>query len=136
MDDLNTSMQAIWALINGKSIDPVPPSGVISGTDNRDVASLHVRAVETAATVSHDRRLLTIAFHRFNCQHVAGLCKSFADSPEKLGRIKNGGGDPMYEHYASDSSEAEALLGRPFISAEECIKQTALRLWEIENTLS
>ncbi|KAJ6567343.1 NAD-P-binding protein [Mycena vulgaris] len=136
MEDLNTSTQTIWSLVNGKSTDPVPLSGVISGTDIRDVAALHVRAVETASTVSHDRRLLAIAFHRFNCQHVASLCESFADSPEKLGRIKNGGGDVMYEHYASDSSEAEALLGRPFIGADECIKDTALRLWELESMLS
>ncbi|KAJ7122891.1 hypothetical protein C8R44DRAFT_918561 [Mycena epipterygia] len=136
MADLNNSSHTIWSLINGKSTDPVPPSGIISGTDLRDVAALHVRAIETADSMSHDRRLLAIAFHRFNCQHVAALCESFVDSPEKLGRIKNGGGDPMYEHYASDSSEAEALLGRPFISPEICIKDTALRLWEIEkNTL-
>ncbi|KAF7330822.1 NAD dependent epimerase/dehydratase [Mycena venus] len=136
LETLNTSSQAIWSLINGKSTDPVPPSGVISGTDIRDVAALHVRAVETAATASEDRRLLAVAFHRFNCQYVASLCKSFADSPEKQQRIKNGGGDPMYEHYDADSSEAEVLLGRPFIDADQCLKDTALRLWEIESMLS
>jgi nucleoside-diphosphate-sugar epimerase len=136
MQDLNTSTQVIWSLINGKSTDPVPASGVISGTDVRDVAALHVRAIETAPSEAHDRRLLAMGFHGFNCQHVASLCQSFADSPEKLARIKNGGGDPMYEHYASDSSEAEALLGRPFISAGKCVKDTALKLWEVEAALN
>ncbi|KAF8211599.1 NAD-P-binding protein [Mycena galopus ATCC 62051] len=135
MDALNTSSQVVYSLVNGHSSDPVPPTGVTSGADVRDVAALHVRAVETAATVSEDRRLLAIAFHRFNCQLVASLCQSFADSPEKHQRIRNGGGDPMYEHYETDTSEAEALLGRPFIGADQCMKDTALRLWEIEKSL-
>ncbi|KAJ7291602.1 hypothetical protein C8J57DRAFT_1163686 [Mycena rebaudengoi] len=136
MQDLNTSTQVIWSLINGKSSDPVPASGVISGTDVRDVAALHVRAIETAPSVAHDCRLLAMAFHGFNFQHVASLCQSFSDSPEKLVHIKNGGGDPMYEHYASDSSEAEELLGRPFLSAGKYVKDNALKLWEIEAALN
>ncbi|KAJ7215115.1 hypothetical protein B0H12DRAFT_1032652, partial [Mycena haematopus] len=113
MAGLNTSSKAIWNLINGKSTDPVPKSGIVSGTDVRDVAALHVRAVETAATATEDRRLIAIAFDRFNSQHVASLVKSFADAPEKLARIKNGGaeGDPNYPHYDVDTKEAEAVLG-------------------------
>ncbi|KAJ7179555.1 hypothetical protein C8R46DRAFT_1074078 [Mycena filopes] len=138
MSDLNTSSQYFWSLINGKSTDPIPATGILTGTDVRDVAALHVRAVQTASTVSYDRRLLAMAFHSFNSHHVASLVKTFADSPEKLQRIKNGDstGDFVYEHYTSDSSEAEALLGRPFIDADQCAKDTALRLWELESTLS
>ncbi|KAJ7179541.1 hypothetical protein C8R46DRAFT_887259 [Mycena filopes] len=138
MNDLNTSSQAFWSLINGTPPDPIPTTGSLSETDVRDVAALHVRAVHTASTTSHDRRLLAMAFHTFNCQHTASLVKSFANSPEKLQRIKNGDsvGDFFYEHYTSDSSEAEALLGRPFIGADACAKETALRLWELERTLS
>ncbi|KAJ7727957.1 hypothetical protein B0H16DRAFT_248227 [Mycena metata] len=137
MDDLNTSSQTFWSLINGKPTDPIPATGILTGTDVRDVAALHVRAIETAHTVSYDRRVLAMAFHSFNCHHVASLLKSFADSPEKLQRIKNGGSaaDPVYEHYVSDSSEAEALLGRPFIGADQCAKETALRLWQLEDAL-
>ncbi|KAJ7499377.1 NAD dependent epimerase/dehydratase [Mycena latifolia] len=137
MADLNTSSAAIWALVSGNATDAVPPSGVVSGTDVRDVAALHVRALDTAGGAPRDRRLLAIAFHRFNRAHVASLAESFAGAPERLARIKNGdpGGDVVYEHYASDSSEAEALLGRPFIGADECIRDTALRLWEIEGRL-
>ncbi|KAJ7477191.1 NAD dependent epimerase/dehydratase [Mycena galericulata] len=103
-----------------------------------------VRAVETASSAngnaSTDRRLLAITFHRFNHEHVAALRAAFAGEADRarLTRIKNGGGeeaDPVYEHYSSDSSAAEALLGRPFISADECIRDTALRLWEIESVL-
>ncbi|KAJ7265879.1 hypothetical protein B0H12DRAFT_1200957 [Mycena haematopus] len=131
---LNTSSKAIWNLINGKSSDPVPKSGIVSGTDVRDVAALHVRAVETAASATEDRRLIAIAFDRFNHQHVESLVKSFAGQPDKLARIKNGGaeGDPAYPHYTVDTAEAEALLGRPWIGPDECIKDTAARLWEIE----
>ncbi|KAJ7895973.1 NAD-P-binding protein [Mycena olivaceomarginata] len=136
LESLNTSSQAIWSLISGKSADPVPPSGVVSGIDIRDVAALHVRAIDTADSASEDRRFLAIAFHRFNCHLVASLLQTFADSPEKQQRIKNGGGDPVYEHYETDTSEAEALLGRPFIGVDQCMKDTALRLWEIESTVS
>ncbi|KAF7367592.1 NAD(P)-binding protein [Mycena sanguinolenta] len=138
MANLNTSSKAIWNLINGKSTDPVPKSGIVSGTDVRDVAAVHVRAIETADSAREDRRILAIAFDRFNSQHVASLVKSFANSPDKLARIKNGGnqGDPNYPHYDVDTREAEALLGRPWIGPDQCIKETAERLWEIEASTS
>ncbi|KAJ6516362.1 hypothetical protein C8R45DRAFT_241387 [Mycena sanguinolenta] len=131
---LNTSSKAIWNLINGKSSDPVPKSGIVSGVDVRDVGYLHVRAVETAGSATEDRRLLAIGFHRFHQQHVASLLKSFAGQPDKIARIKNGGaeGDPIYPHYGVDTTESSAILGRPWIDADTCIRDTATRLWEIE----
>lgn len=61
--------------------------------------------------------------------------KAFADDLAKVARIKNGGGDEPVDHFGSDSHEAEELLGRPFIGAEQCVIETAERLWEIEAQL-
>jgi len=120
----------MWSLINGKEDDPIPATQFCVGIDVRDVAELHVKAVENPA--AKDVRLLTIAWHIFNSEVVEILRKTFAGDKAKYQRIPSNGGDPVYPHFDSDSNEAETILGHPWISAEKSVVDSANRLWEIE----
>ncbi|TDL15600.1 NAD-P-binding protein [Rickenella mellea] len=134
MADLNTSNAGVYDLINGSSSDPVPATSAPVAVDARDVALLHVRAVEDPS--ARNQRIACIAFHIFNFQIVEILRKAFASSPSKLARIKSVSGlDNPFPHYDSDSSDGEELLGRPWTTPEVCYKDTAERLWELEEML-
>ncbi|TDL15601.1 NAD dependent epimerase/dehydratase [Rickenella mellea] len=134
MAGLNTSNADIYNLINGNSSDPVPATSTPVAVDVRDVALLHVRAVEDPS--AQNQRILCIAFHIFNFQIVEILRNAFSSSPSKLARVKSGSGlDKPFEHYATDSRDGEELLGKPWITPEVCYKETAERLWELEEML-
>ncbi|TDL15605.1 NAD-P-binding protein [Rickenella mellea] len=130
MADLKIEM---YNLINGSSSDPVPPTHTPVTLDVRDAALLHVRALEDPS--ARNQRIFCVGFHIFNSQVVSILRKAFASDPAKLARIKYGGGGEPWEHYGTDSKEGELLLGRPWISPEVCYKETAERLWELEEIL-
>lgn len=75
----------------------------------------------------------------FNTDAVDALKKVFAYSPGALARIPSQpepGLDEKVDHYSFDSSLAEKLLGRPFISLERCVKDTVESLWQLERKLT
>lgn len=102
--------------------------------DVRDVAELHVKALTEPA--AKNARILSVGFYAFNIDIVEISRKIFADNPEALARIPSAPGkDIRVPHYGADSTLALRVLGRPFISLEKCLKDTAERLWELERSL-
>ena len=133
MDSINTSSGAIWSIINSSPSGTIPTTGFPVGIDVRDVAELHVRAIEHPE-ISSNKRFQMIAFHIFNSQSAAILREHFAGDEKKLARIPVEGDEP-YDHFGTDSHETLELLGRPFIGPEKSVIDTAERLWEIEAKL-
>ena len=97
----------------------------------RDVATLHIRAIEAKA-FSAEKRFLAIAWHIFHYEVAEIARKHYANDESKLTRIANGGGDDHYDHFATDSGETEKLLAQPFISKEQSVVDSAERLYELE----
>ena len=136
MEGLNESSSDIWAVINSSPTEPSLYTGLPVGVDVRDVAELHVRAIERP-DISANRRFICVAYHIFHSEMADLLREYVSGDSVKLARIRGSSeGDPYYEHFASDSHEGEELLGKPFIGAKESIIETAERLWEIEGKLS
>ena len=135
MDALNQSISVIWTIINSKSSEPSLPTEFPVGVDIRDVAELHVRAIERPE-ISAGNRFLCIAYHIFNSEIADLLREYISGDKEKLFKIRSSEGDPIYEHFNSDSHEAEKLLGKPFIGANQSIIDTVERLWAIEAKLN
>ena len=135
LDSVNTSTGEIWSIINSSSSEPFAVTGLPVGTDVRDIADLHVKAIERPE-ISANQRFMAVSFHIFNSESGAILRDYAAGDQERLARIRNGGGDVPYPHFETDSHEAEELLGRPFIGSQKSIIDTAERLWEIEAILN
>ncbi|KAK7464326.1 hypothetical protein VKT23_006494 [Stygiomarasmius scandens] len=134
MGSLNTSCAIVWAIINSNEGEPIPPTGFPIGVDVRDVAKLHVRAVEEYDGKAKERRYLAVGFEMFNSQ-IAKIVRATPEFAAHVKDVRNGGGDVPYEHYATDSKDAEELLGASFISAQQSIADTARRLWELDTKL-
>jgi len=129
MDSLNTSAASVWQLINGETKE-MPETAFPVGTDVRDIAKLHVLA--TTLDIAKGQRYLTIAFHYSNDQAADVIRKAF---PDKASKVVQGPANPPPEHFSTDSSKAEKELGITWTPFEQCIKDTAAKLWEIEAKL-
>ena len=130
LDNLNTSSAQIWGIINGKS-EKIEETAFPVGCDVRDVAKMHVLA--STLDVAKGQRYLTVTFHYSNDQIAALLRKAF---PDKASRIpKTGDGKPPFQHFDTDSTKAEKDFGIKWIGFEQCMKDTASKLWEIEASL-
>ena len=133
MDSINTSSASVWNVINSSSEATIPTTSFPVGVDVRDVAELHVRAIEHPE-ISANQRFQMVAFHIFNSQSAAILRAHVAGDEKKLAKIPVSGDEP-YDHFGTDSHETLELLGRPFIGPEQSVIDTAERLWEIEAKL-
>lgn len=128
---INTSSSRVWAVINATPSAPIAPTAFPVGVDVRDLAALHVRALE-ARELSADKRFLVAAWHIFHYEISEIMRRQYAGDESKLARIANGGGDSYYDHYSTDSGDTEQLLGRPFISKEQSVIDSVERLYELE----
>lgn len=96
----------------------------------RDIGKAHVLA--STLDVAKGQRYLCIAFHYSNDQAAALIRETF---PDKASRVVQGAAKPPSEHFATDSSKAEKELGITWTPFETCIKDTARKLWQIEEQL-
>ncbi|KAF5360052.1 hypothetical protein D9758_007603 [Tetrapyrgos nigripes] len=135
MEHLNTSCAIVWSLINADDQSEIPATAFPVGVDVRDVAKLHVRAVDGYNGKAKEQRYLVIGFELFNSQ-AAQIVRSTPEFANFADRVRNGGGDIPHEHYGVDTKEAEALLGTSFVSAQQSIVDTARRLWELDGKLN
>ena len=131
MQGINTSSSRVWGIINASPDAKIAPTGFPPGIDVRDVATLHIRAIESREA-SAEKRFLAAAWHIFHYEVSEIARKHYANDESKLARIANGGGDAYYEHYETDASATEKLLGRPFISKEKSVIDSVERLYEVE----
>lgn len=129
MEGLNTSSSTIWALISGRGGE-IPATGFPVGTDIRDVAK--ARRLASTLEAAKGQRYLTVGIHYSNEQVAALLAREY---PAKKDRIVSSNGNPPPNHYITDSSKAEKELGSQWIPFEQCIRDTASKLWEIDEKL-
>lgn len=101
-------------------------------TDVRDIARIHVLAVET--NVAKGQRYLAIAGHFDNAQVVEVLARKMPEETKgRLPKVEEGAKGK--EHYKTDSSKVEKELGIEWIGFEQCVVDTAKRLLELEKEL-
>ena len=100
-------------------------------SDVRDIAALHVRALSEPA--AKNTRVLGIAWHFFMVDLSDSARKTYASSPDIIARIRaSPGKNEKVPHFSFDNTLAQKILGRPFISFDKSIKDTAesLYAWE------
>lgn len=122
---INTSNQRILDIIQGRFAQrPLPPTGVFLWVDVRDVAKLHVRAIEEH--VAGGQRLLVAAGHFSNKSLVDAIRETHRDLDSYL--PANAVDDTPPNVYGFDTKKALALLGTDFRPFSECIKDTVSSL--------
>jgi nucleoside-diphosphate-sugar epimerase len=136
-DDPGTSAQLVIRLIDGGL--PATARVAMVSIDVRDVAALHVRAMETPAAGGHR---YPMGNGTYTLQQMADILR--AALPERSRRIPRievpdwvvrmvaavdadmrGNIGELGTHKTTDALAAKALLGRPFISGEEMFVATA-----------
>ncbi len=140
--DAGVSLQLILGLLNGQT--PAYPNLGFALSDVRDVADLHMAALEDEAAVGQ-RYLCTASYLQFS-DLAAKLGAAYPDAPvptravpdwllrilvywhRDIRQIINDIGNQ--KHY--DGSKGRALLGREYRSTEETIRDSAEKLMELK----
>ena len=127
LDALNTSNQRLRNVIQGKCRDEYPPGGPYIFVDVRDLALLHVKAIEDKGAAG--KRFFVTAGH-FNGKALVDVVRK--DFPEYKDQVTKesvkDGGFPEGGVYKIDNSRAEQLLGRKWISLEKSVSDTVKSL--------
>ncbi|KAH8802452.1 hypothetical protein F5884DRAFT_471759 [Xylogone sp. PMI_703] len=128
LDRLNESTEAIWKLVNAKSI---PPTDFAGFCDVRDAAAAHLRAFETSEAAG--KRLLTGS--HFDYQTAADLLRE--ELPELRNRIPEGvkGAGIQEQVYQLDGSNATKVLGLEYTPLKVTMRDTVVQLLEAEKKL-
>lgn len=105
---------------------------VKASVDVRDVAEMHLKALTDPRL--KNKRVLLIGFFSYATDFVESLRKQFASDPKKLARIPTKPGlDDKVDSYTCDTSFAKSILDRgDFIGLDECTRDMASNLWELE----
>ncbi|KAK4702327.1 hypothetical protein P7C70_g3894, partial [Phenoliferia sp. Uapishka_3] len=113
---LNTSAEAVWAVVDAKELKPAAfPVWV----DVRDIAKIHVLA--TTEEVAKGQRYLCVAGHYDDTQIADIIIRDF---PEQAHRIPKAPVTSGPEHFKTDSSKVEKELNIKWIDFETSIKDT------------
>ncbi|KAF2802942.1 NAD(P)-binding protein [Mytilinidion resinicola] len=128
LEHLNESTEAIYKLINAKSIPPIDFAGF---ADVRDVAAAHLRAYEKPEAAG--KRFLV--GNHFDYQTAADAIR--AKLPELKDRVPEGtpGAGLKGDVYQVDGSEAAKVLGVEYTKLEDTMKDTVEGLLEAEKRL-
>lgn len=144
--DASISLEMVSGLLDGST--PAMPATGFSVVDVRDVAALHVAALQNPASEGQ-RYLATAAYLPFpevaDILHRAYPDRTITDKvvPDWLIKLLARFGGPARQiindignekHY--DSSKGEKLLGRPFISADDAVlaaAESVLRLGMVKS---
>jgi nucleoside-diphosphate-sugar epimerase len=120
LESLNTSNQRTRDAIQGKWKTEIPPTGVHLWVDVRDAALGHVRAIES--NKFGGQRVLAAAGYFSNKVIVESVRKNFPEYIDRLPGADIKSGDyPEGGLFKIDNSRFKAMLGKDFISFEQCI---------------
>jgi nucleoside-diphosphate-sugar epimerase len=124
---LNTSNQRILSLINGSYLkDGLPDTGTYLWVDVRDVALMHVKAMEEEQ--AGGKRFFTTAGYFTNKELASIVRKNFEEYKDKVPEGEGKGGWPEKGVYKYDNSRASGLLGKPWTGLEESVVDTVKSL--------
>ncbi|GAA5845244.1 hypothetical protein JCM11251_003855 [Rhodosporidiobolus azoricus] len=131
LDSLNTSSGAVWGIVDKKE---VPETSFPVWVDVRDIAKLHVEAVTKDEAAGE--RFLCIAGH-YSSEMIADVArKAF---PDQASRIPEPAADKVTDnadqHFKTDSSHVEKVLGIKWISFEQSVKDTLAEIFKVEKQL-
>ena len=127
LDKLNTSNQRVRDMLQGKARDEIPPTGVWTWIDVRDIALCHVKAIEIDAAAG--KRFLVSAGNFSNKEIADILRKNFPEYKDKLPTESTKGGDyPEKGVFKTDNSQTLEVFGIKLRGFEECIVDTAKSL--------
>ncbi|HQZ11727.1 MAG TPA: aldehyde reductase [Devosia sp.] len=136
-NDPGTSAQVVIRLINGSL--PATARVAMVSIDVRDVAALHVKAMETPAAGGHR---YPMGNGTYTLAQMADILRdAFPERARKIPKVEvpdwvarlfakfdadmRGNIGELGTHKTTDAVDAKALLGRPFISGEEMFVATA-----------
>jgi dihydroflavonol-4-reductase len=136
-EDPGTSPQLVIRLINGGL--PAIAHVALIAVDVRDVAAVHVKAMQTSAAGGHR---YPMGNGTYTLQQMAEILRAaFPDRSRKIPRFEvpdwivrlfagfdadmRGNIGELGTHKTTDALDAKALLGRPFIPAEQTFVDTA-----------
>lgn len=131
LDSLNTSNERMRDMIAGKMKDKLAPTGTYIWIDVRDLADLHVLAMEKSEAAN--QRYFTTAGLFANTDIVEVIAREF---PEYKGGLPSGaalkeGKYPEGGVYQANHKKATDLLGGKWRSLDESVRDTVKSLKEI-----
>ena len=128
LDALNTSNQRLRDTIQGKFKDKFPAGAPYLWVDVRDLALLHVKAMEAESAAN--KRFFITAGHFNGKLIVDAIRKNFSEYKDVLpgDKAEDSGDFPDGGVYNVDNSRAEELLGQKWISLEKSVTDTVKSL--------
>jgi nucleoside-diphosphate-sugar epimerase len=124
--NLNTSVADIYRFMDGSHTEP-GPTPFPAFADARNVATAHLEAYERPEAAGQ-RYLITSG----NFQYI-DVCRILRVMlPDRVAQIPDPAKTERVETFGVDNSKAQRELGIKFITLDECIRDTALSLLEVE----
>ncbi|KAF2396255.1 NAD(P)-binding protein [Trichodelitschia bisporula] len=119
LDALNTSNERVRNCIQGQWKDEIPDTGVFAWVDVRDLADIHVKAVELPEA-GGKRFFATAGF--YSNKEIADIVRNhFPEYKNLPGPDIKGGDYPTEGLYKVDNSRVKSVLGTKFTSLEDSI---------------
>ena len=131
LDSLNTSNERVRDMLAGKMKDKLSPTGTYIWIDVRDLAKLHVLAMEKPE--AGNQRFFTTAGLFCNEEVVEVIATEFPEYKDKLpsGDALKDGKYPEGGVFKADNRKATDLLGGKWRSLDDCMRDTVKSLKEI-----
>jgi nucleoside-diphosphate-sugar epimerase len=130
LNDINTSSQRMRDILLGKFKSEIPATGLPLWVDVRDVALVHVLAMESEAVAG--QRVFTVAGFFDNRQMIDIVRRHFPSYASKLPDESVKGGElPEGGLYKIDNSRVKSLMKQDFITFEQSMVDLAKSLIEL-----
>jgi len=129
LDAINTSSQRMRDILQGKFKTEIAPTALPIFADVRDVALMHVLAMESESVAG--QRIFTVAGFFDNRQMVDIVRKHFPTYAHRLPDESAKGGEVPGAIYGIDNSRAKQLLQKDFLSFEQCMTDLAQSLIDL-----
>ena len=127
LDQINTSSQRMRDILLGKFKNEIPATGLPLWADVRDVALVHVLAMESQEVTG--QRIFTVAGYFNNREMVEIVRKHFPEYAERLPDESVKGGElPEGGIYKIDNSRVKKLIKQEFITFEQSMVDLAKTL--------
>jgi nucleoside-diphosphate-sugar epimerase len=125
LDTVNTSNARIRDAMLGKWIGEIPATGLFIWIDVRDIALLHVLALESESEEIIGQRVFSTQGYYSNKEIVEIVRKHYPEYEDRLPNKDIKGGDfpegGLDGYFKVDNSRSKKLLGKDFISFEQSI---------------
>ncbi|KAJ5155139.1 hypothetical protein N7492_007942 [Penicillium capsulatum] len=131
LSQLNTSSSIIYQLMlpNSKLSDPVPPTGIWSWVDVRDVADAHFLAYENPRASG---QRFFVCKGNYSNQQIADILRQIPEVRERVPLGNPGSGLGGVQLYSVNTLRSQEVLGLKYHSLEETILDTARVFLELE----